>query len=125
VTDSRTVDIGISPYKTEFSASGHWSLDTTRRLDRALPWHRAGKIKTLVFALLSASATAIYDPWHEKRVSGDVITVERLFEQAIGQSISRIEALAIARRVLKEAEDERLRLVELEATRGIQWRDEE
>lgn len=125
MNDPCTVDLGVTTYKTESSATGRWSQNSTVRLDHVLKKPSSGGFKALLLVLLSAPAIAVHDRWYEGCLQRDVFTVEHLFEEAIGQSVTRVEALSIVRRILKDAEDERFKLVALEATRGIQWSDEE
>jgi len=44
-------------------------------------------------------------------------------QEVLGRSITRAEALRIAREILEQAERERLIFAEYEAARGIQWED--
>jgi hypothetical protein len=46
---------------------------------------------------------------------------QQLSMKVIGRFISRAEALRIARKILEQAERERLIFAEYEAARGIQW----
>jgi len=125
VTDSNTVDIGISSLKTESSATGHWQQDCTQRPDQSWNLPRSWGIVAIVSALLSAPATAVDDIWYQQRKERDAVTTVQLFKEVVGRSISRVEALSIVKRILETAESERLTLAELEASRGIQWGNEE
>lgn len=88
---------------------------------------RMARIFVLAFSSFATSPlTAIADPWLiEKKRRDGVVTVSVYQEQEIvSRSISRSEALRLARQILEQAEGERIAVAESEAARGIQWGDD-
>ena len=125
MSDSSTVELHKQVYDTEDSATGEWSNDTSNRRFENQKFHNKGIIKNIIVTLFTAPASAVKDPWNEQRLLGDVITVSRFFDNTVSRPISRFEALMISKQIIEEAESERAQLIELEAKRGIIWKDED
>ncbi|MDP3964632.1 MAG: hypothetical protein Q8Q20_03185 [bacterium] len=81
------------------------------------------KVAGLAISLAVSPVTAIPDPWLLERKRRDAVVTVSIYQEVIGRFISRLEALRIARQILKQAERERLVIAEFEAVRGIQWKD--
>ncbi|PKK82222.1 MAG: hypothetical protein CVT49_14710 [candidate division Zixibacteria bacterium HGW-Zixibacteria-1] len=124
MSDSCTVETGVRAIDTDDSATGHWIQDSTSR-----PW-RLRKIPSkvrftpIVISFLSAPATAINDIWYYENKNKSAVVTVQSFEERLGQLLSWCDALAIAGRVLKRAESERIDFIFQEALRGIQWEDD-
>src|SRR5690606_5009906 len=101
------------------AASAEWYLSQhERRWPGVFP---AFLGTTAVFMFLSATtATAFSEdsPYRHKRVS----TSSAISEAApIGRKITRAEALRIARRIMEQAEHERLAVAQNEGELGLHW----
>jgi hypothetical protein len=121
--DYATMDTQIGAAETDVSASGFWSDGYVKRPDTTRRAPRLALVAGVVLAIATSPATAAPDFWFWERRRRDVSTVARSLEGVIGRSISRVEALRIARHILERAERERIQLAEWEAKRGIQWED--
>lgn len=125
MNESNTVDVGTSLPLVETTATGEWGRSTRAAQNTVSRPTRLGVVKTFVFTLMLSPATSIRDTWYEDHSFRASVTAVRIMERAIGRAVSRREALTIARQVLELAEDERLRLADIEASYGIQWGEEE
>lgn len=75
----------------------------------------------LAFLLSFAPSTTMIDPWVMERKRRDAVVTMSIYNEVIGRTITRTEALRIASQILIRAEQERFAYAEIEAARGIQW----
>lgn len=115
--DFTTIDLQTESFAADISASGSWSKSFVKRPEAS--WWRLVQLGVLL-SIAASPATAVPDYWFFERRRDPSATVRWVLE-AIGQAISRMEALEIARQILNEAERERLVFAEWEAKGGIQW----
>lgn len=101
--------------------SDYWNPSYAQNPDKAFELSSLrSKIAAFIFA--TSSITAMADPWLlEKQRREAVITVSSY--QKYVHLISRAEALRITRKILEQAEHERIAIADWEAERGIQWSD--
>ena len=104
---------------TGFSRESH-----ERFRERIFGLSRMAKIAGVALSLAASPLTAMPDPWLLERRRRDAAVTVSIYQEVIGRSISRSEALRIARQILERAERERLAIAESEAAQGIQWGDE-
>lgn len=115
-----TIDLQVESSETDISSSGVWSKSYVKRPETSWNLWRVGQVVGIVLVTAASPATTTSDYWPRRR---DVATVALVFENVIGKSISRTEALRIARQIIECAEQERIQLAEWEAERGIQWEE--
>lgn len=115
-----TVDLLGDNSIAQVPQGGFWY--ETRQKPSAL--FRVARIFGLAFSFATSPLTAIADPWLiEKKRRDGVVTVS-VYQEIVSRSISRSEALRLARQILEQAEGERIAVAESEAARGIQWGDD-
>lgn len=115
--------IGLS---TEPAGFGYSSTDNLSFLSSLLENAPASLARlALTSTLALSSATAIADPWTDRRKIQEGITMIGVYDLPVGRPVSRAEALRIAQDILETAERERCEFVEWEASRGLRWEDEE
>ena len=119
-----TVDLLDTGPTPETPATAYWYAGVERHPERAFNLSRMARVAGLAFSLAISSLTAIPDPWLLERKRRDATVTVSVYQQVVGRSVTRSEALRIARRILEQAEQERLAIAEFEAARGIQWGDE-
>ena len=125
-----TVDLQTSFSETDVSSLGVLSRGDNESGFRAT-WNaggffwNAGRVLASagILAFAASSATAVSDVWSLERRRLIAFTVPWVSEGMIGRSISRSEALRIARQIIERAEQERIQFAEWEAERGIYWED--
>lgn len=77
----------------------------------------------IAISIESSSISTIPDPWLVEKFRRDAAVTMSIYQEVVGRFISRSEALKLARRILEQAEQERLTIAEMEAARGIDWRN--
>lgn len=107
--------------ETDVSASGLWSESYIKRPETSWRTGILVPIAGVLLALYSTPATSIPDVWSVGNRRRDTATVAWIIDNVVGRRITRAEALQLARQIIERAERERRELVELEASRGIQW----
>ena len=117
MNDSYTAGIRPTSEVSEVCASGPWTEDAKARFSGLEGIRRRCQVAGFALAIAVSPATALQDPWWSEGKGPITWNVQ----SGIGRPISRDEALFIARRILEQAERERLEVADLEAVRGIQW----
>ncbi len=119
-----TVDILDELQVTQSQETYPLAQPEVRQRSRGFEYLNHAKLAGLAFLLSISPITAMEDPWlTDRRHRGNIITVS-IYQEMVGRRISRSEALAVARQILKQAEEERLFIAEREANQGIQWNDQ-
>ena len=121
--DPATIDLQVELPEMDSSSSGVWSKSYAKRPETSWNFSRLGQIAGIVLAIAASPATAAPDYWFWDRRRRGASSGALVFEGVIGRSISRAEALRIARQIIECAERERIQLAEWEAKRGIQWEE--
>jgi len=109
---------------SQTSATNAWAGNFLRVSGKTFDFSKKAKISGFIFAFAISPITAMVDPWSIERQRRDAAVTMSIYQDFIGRSISRKEALRLSAQILKNAEKERDRMVEFEAMRGIQWGDE-
>ncbi len=119
--DSQTTDLRISQEFSDNSVSGF----SIKRILNSMKNRPFGQIKEAYLALhFHSSGTVMADAIFFDRTKLGASTVEFVQVRKIGRSISRSEALKIARSILEDAENRRIKASEWEASRYLQWENE-
>lgn len=95
------------------------SIDKCQK--KNLGFVRLAKTIGIAISIESSSISAMPDPWLVEKFRRDAAVTMSIYQEIIGRFISRSEALKLARRILEQAEQERLAIAEMEAARGIDW----
>lgn len=121
-----TVDFETGLPDTDASSLGVWGgYDDKNRpvvvSNAGRNWSSSGRV--LIIAV--PAATAVPDFWFWERWKRVASTAPWVSEGMIGRSISRSDALRVARQIIERAEQERIQFAEWESERGILWEEGE
>jgi hypothetical protein len=104
--------------------SGKWRAGAfTARESRRSDSH--GVLRDSAIALILAVSPLSFgvDPWLMERRRSLCTTLSVALQPGIGRRVSIVEARQVALRILRAAEQERSRLAQEEANRGVQWEE--
>ena len=121
MNNSCTIDLHDELSEIKTPAIGLYDENFMKRVENSCDVYRNVKIAGLFLSLTISSITAMQDPWFFESMRRDATVTAWSYQEVIGHIISRSEALRISRKILEQAERERLEIAEFEATRGIHW----
>lgn len=126
MSSSPLVDWEQAMDRDRLSGSANWAVEgavsvTSSTQTTSIPrWLRHASLTIL---LAASSVSSFADPWAQTRQQRGRATMTAVFRPCRRRRISAIEARRIALSILYRAEEERLRIAEEEAARGIDWED--
>ena len=127
MTDSPEIAYEQPMDREQLSGSANWAIDErvviTVPTRAVTPLYWLQQVAGSALLLAATSVTSFIDPWAQTQQQRGQATMAAVFRPYRRRRISALEARRIALDILYRAEDERARIAEEEATRGIDWEE--
>lgn len=119
-----TIDLQAEFPAFDVPTPATWFDDIPRVQEPPAPFGKVIPAAGLLLALLASPATAVRDVWFGSIQQQATVTAPCIIGTFVGKPVSRAEALQISRRIIEQAEKERLEYAAREAAQLFHWDEE-